>query len=182
MTTYYLLPCSCGKKTEVDSGQAGLNLRCSCGAELAVPTMRGLNQLERAAEPPAGRRPVASPQSRWGARQALIFLGLVILLGVLPPAVLVWYTYPPRPQLVDNFQEMNRDDIDRMALLQTWELWKGLRKDFADETEMPLMQVYQVLEKAARTRATIVATIGGIGLLLIVAGLLVKKPARREAG
>jgi hypothetical protein len=181
MTTYYLLPCSCGKKTVVDSGQAGLSLRCSCGAELAVPTMRGLSQLERAEGPPADRRQYAAPQSTWGARQALIFLGLIIMLGALLPAGLAWYTFPQPPRLRDNAQELIHAEIEQGTLMQTWELWKSLRKDFVDEVEMPEMQMYKILAKTARERLIFMGVVGGIGLLLLIAGLLIKKPARREA-
>jgi len=180
MTTHYLLPCNCGKKNEVDSGQAGLNIRCSCGAELAVPTMRGLNQLERAEAPPAGRRQVAARQSTWGAPQGLIFLGLLILLGAMLPAGLTWYTYPQPPRLRDDFEKLNRNDIDPMTLLQTWELWKNLRKDFAEEPEIPEMYQYRVLAKAARERLIFMGVVGGIGLLLVIAGLLIRPVGGRE--
>lgn len=177
MTAYYLLPCSCGKKIEVDAGQSGLNIRCSCGAELTVPTLRGLSQLERASAPPAGRADVA-PESTWGARQALVFLGLVILLGASLPAALTWYTYPQPPRLRDDFAELNREDIDQATLIQTWELWKELRKDFSDEAEIPLMYAYNESEKNARTRLIFMGVVGGAGLLMAIVGLLI--PATRK--
>lgn len=178
MTAYYLLPCSCGKKIEVDAGQSGLNVRCECGAELTVPTMRGLSQLERASAPPANRRLDAAAESTWGARQALVFLGLIILLGAALPAALTWFTYPQPPRLREDFAELNREDIDQATLLQTWELWKGLRKDFSEESEIPEMHLYLALEKSARTRLIFMGVIGGAGLLLAVVGLLT--PATRR--
>jgi hypothetical protein len=181
MTTHYLLPCNCGKKNEVDSGQAGLNIRCSsCGAELAVPTMRGLNQLERAEAPPADRRQVASSQSTWGARQALVFLGIVVLLGAALPTALTWYAYPQPPRLRDDFEKLNRSNIDPMTLLQTWDLWTHLRQDFSEEAEIPEMYQYRILAKAARERLIFMGVIGGIGLLLVIAGLLVRPAGHRE--
>ncbi|HEV7222665.1 MAG TPA: hypothetical protein VGN42_08190 [Pirellulales bacterium] len=181
MTTHYLLPCTCGKKNEVDSGQAGLNIRCSCGAELAVPTMRGLDQLERAESPTSGRRQVAPPQSTWGARQALIFLGLVVLLGAALPAGLAWYSYPQPPRLRDDFEKLNRADIDPMTLMQAWDLWTHLRQDFSEETEIPEMHMYRILAKAARERLIFIGVVGGIGLLLVIAGLLIRPAGGREA-
>ncbi len=79
MTLYYL-PCSCGKKIEVDAGQAGLSVRCQCGADLTVPTMRGLKQLEPV-EAPSEVVAAETQQANWGARQGVVFLGLVVLLG-----------------------------------------------------------------------------------------------------
>jgi len=49
MKIEYLLPCSCGEKLVVDRSQAGLSKRCTCGRDVTVPTLRGLEQLERAA-------------------------------------------------------------------------------------------------------------------------------------
>lgn len=179
MTAYYLLPCSCGKKIEVDAGQSGLNVRCECGAELTVPTMRGLSQLERASAPPANRRFESSPESTWGARQALVFLGMLILLGAALPATLTWFAYPQPPRLRDDFAELNREDIDQATLLQTWELWKQLRNDVSDETEMPIMQKYLADEKTARTRLIFMGVIGGIGLATVIAGLLLPAPRKQ---
>ena len=175
MTAYYLLPCSCGKKIEVDAGQSGLNVRCSCGAELTVPAMRGLSQLERASEPPAGR-PVEAPASTWGARQAQLFLGVLIMLGAAAFAVFAIYDYPPRPQLAPNYRELNRQEIEQMKLSQTWELWRELRKDFSSEEELPIMELYKHVEKNARLQLILIGVIGGVGLLLVVAGLMMRRP------
>jgi hypothetical protein len=63
----YLLPCSCGQKLPVSVRHAGHMIRCACGAQLEVPTLRGLRQLEPAeARPQAGRT--------WGGRQQLAFV------------------------------------------------------------------------------------------------------------
>ena len=179
MTAYYLLPCSCGKKVEVDAGQSGLNVRCSCGAELTVPTLRGLNQLERASAPPAGR-PAEAPASTWGARQALVFLGGIIMLGAAGPAGFAIYNYPQPPQLRPDFQELNRHDLEHMTLSKTWELWRQLRTEFSSEEELPIMQIYKMQEKDARLRLILIGAIGGVGLLLAIAGLMMKRTPARE--
>lgn len=41
----YLLTCQCGKQHVVSKAQAGESISCSCGKQLEVPTLRGLNQL-----------------------------------------------------------------------------------------------------------------------------------------
>jgi len=48
MTQQFLLPCSCGQKVRVGIAQAGEQVACACGNRLAVPTMRGIRQLEPA--------------------------------------------------------------------------------------------------------------------------------------
>src|SRR5678815_2344165 len=47
LMSHYLLPCACGQQISVSAAQAGESLRCSCGAMVEVPTMRGLRELER---------------------------------------------------------------------------------------------------------------------------------------
>lgn len=179
MTAYYLLPCTCGKKIEVDASQSGLNVRCECGAESTVPTLRGLKELERASAPPADRRS-EPPVSNWGARQALMFLGVLILLGAGVPAALQIATYPKPPELVPNFEELNREDIDQATLMQTFELWRNLRKDFSEEGELPAMHGYLVMAETARIRLIFLGLIGGIGVALAIAGFAIKPAVARE--
>ncbi len=66
----YLLPCSCGRKLTVNTGQAGDSVNCQCGARIEVPTARRLVHLEKAAE---ATEPV------WDARSGVIFLGIFML-------------------------------------------------------------------------------------------------------
>lgn len=56
----------------IDRSQAGLRVRCECGAELEVPTIRGLRSLEQVA--------VEQRASRWGNRQAVLLIGLTLAL------------------------------------------------------------------------------------------------------
>lgn len=176
MTLYYLL-CGCGNKVEVDAGQSGLSVRCSCGAELPVPTMRGLSQLERV-EAPAETKSAAAPQAEWGVRQGIIFLGLVILLGALLPGLFLWYSYPQRPQLFrTDFQELNAEAIQQASLPETWELWKELRQGFEKQGEHPHMQMYVIVEKQARERLIAIAIVGAIGLAVTIGGIFIR-PAR----
>src|SRR3954466_947072 len=58
MTSHYLLPCTCGQKVRIANAQAGGKVACGCGKSLAVPTLRGLRELELA---PPETRSAASP-------------------------------------------------------------------------------------------------------------------------
>ena len=174
MSTHYLLPCACGKKTEIDAGQAGLNVRCDCGAQLAVPTMRGLSQLERVESPSAQGRG-ETQQSSWGARQGVIFLGAVILLGALFPVAYQLYYYPQRPQLFrTDFKELNAQEIEQATLPQTFELWRELKLGFEQQGEHPQMQMYIMMEKQAREKLIATGAVAAVGLLLIIVGLFIK--------
>lgn len=75
----YLLPCTCGRKTPVSTRHAGQTIRCQCGAELEVPTLRGLAELERAE--PDGR----TTRDAWENRHRVIFafvVGAVVCFGL----------------------------------------------------------------------------------------------------
>jgi hypothetical protein len=93
----YLLPCSCGEQSVVSTAQAGGTIRCACGAELQVPTMRGLRELEPL-EPhsaAAGRAVTWDDQHRVAfllALGALTCLGVAIYLWTLLPAPVVQLT------------------------------------------------------------------------------------------
>lgn len=179
MTTYYLLPCSCGKKTQVDAGQAGLSVRCECGADLAVPTMRGLSQLERA-EAPVEVRLAESEESPWGARQGVIFLGAVVFLGALLPCLYMIYHYPQRPQFVTaDFKELNATEIQKADLPKTWQIWKELRQGFEGQGEHPDMYAYKAVEKQARQTLIVVGVFAVLGAALMIGGLFIKPPAAR---
>src|ERR1700676_1673876 len=73
--SHYLLPCECGRKLAVTATQAGEQLKCACGRQLEVPTLRGLDLLERQVEPASV--PELAP---WGWRQGVAFLGAAIFV------------------------------------------------------------------------------------------------------
>jgi hypothetical protein len=77
MSTKYLLPCDCGARLEVDATESGLTKACKCGVLLEVPTLRGLNKLEKVTVADA------APSRHWGARQRGIAVGAIVaVLGI----------------------------------------------------------------------------------------------------
>lgn len=89
----YLLPCTCGKKLGVTKSQAGQSVRCACGKELEVPTLRGMAALERVGTPGA-----ASPKS-WNNRHRVAFLlAIAALVGVLAAGYLAIDLPAPLPE------------------------------------------------------------------------------------
>src|ERR1041385_6477136 len=90
MKAVYLLPCSCGKKVPVDAGQAGAQVKCDCGQQLAVPTFRALRNLEQekpATEAAAGA--AAGETSEWNPVRGVMF-SFGLLLSLIA-AVLIGY-------------------------------------------------------------------------------------------
>lgn len=73
MKTVYFLPCACGRRYELDAGQAGTQIQCSCGQTIMVPSVRGLRQLE------SQTLSEGQPRATWStARGAIFSLGLLV--------------------------------------------------------------------------------------------------------
>lgn len=178
MTTTYLLPCACGQKIPVDAGQSGLIVKCACGAELTVPTMRGLAALERATPAPSGK-PAGSRE--WGTAQGLIFLGLVLALASVVAASVLWVKWPKGLQINEQFVTSNRKDMDDMSIAQTFEVWENLRVGLDQQRELPMMVQFLEMEAVSRRGMIAAAVVGGFGAALIVFGLVIGS-SRKGAG
>jgi len=116
MTTQYLLSCTCGQTTIVTASQAGETLRCNCGQDLEVPTMRGLRGLEQV-EQGADERPL------WTAQQGMIFLGLVIMLAGLAFSAYLYWNVP----VMD--ESLARLEIERLTPAESFRSWRELRRE-----------------------------------------------------
>jgi hypothetical protein len=168
MATHYLLPCQCGKKNEVDSNQAGLTVRCECGADLPVPAMRGLANLERVERAPAAS--VASGMT-WGRRQGLIFLGSVLLAFSALAALFFWAQMPSWPVLLPDYQLRNRQNNEQLSPEDSFNEWRELQKGIV----LPEMEAHlNVIERITSDLMQWEMVCGGVaavGLLLVVVGL-----------
>ncbi len=183
MPTQYLLPCpSCGEKVPVETSQAGERVRCACGAELDVPSMRGLRQLEVAAEPnSATSRP--SAERNWGPRQGLILAGsLILLFGLLPAGWLYWQL--PDPYQLDRSSviEFNEQEIDNMTIDQTWMVWKqGIEGAGLVEYPSATKEAHETRRAELRNWIVFSLSIAALGLVLLVTGLLWQPGPRRPS-
>jgi hypothetical protein len=92
----YQLPCSCGQHTPVSTVQAGQSVRCACGAQLQVPSLRDLRALENLET--SGGAPTHSQRLRtWDNRHRLAF---VLCLGALCGLAISAYWALRLPELV----------------------------------------------------------------------------------
>ncbi len=87
----YQLPCSCGAIATVSTAQAGDTLRCECGRELVVPTMRGLRELQPAEAPRTSR---GTKATTWDDRNRVTFLLIVGAITCLASAIYLWASMP----------------------------------------------------------------------------------------
>lgn len=88
MSERYLLVCECGRNLPVELGQAGGHIRCSCGREVDVPTLRQLRKL------PLAPADYVADAPAWTWQKATMFVGLLL---VVAGAVFGAYTRWNRP-------------------------------------------------------------------------------------
>ena len=81
----YLLPCPCGQAVEIELGQAGQTVTCTCGKSLAVPTMMQIKELPLAPE----KIEPAHKTAHIPYRSALLLAR--ICAGCLALAIILWY-------------------------------------------------------------------------------------------
>lgn len=172
MKTSYLLPCQCGKKIEVDANQSGLAVRCQCGVEHAVPTLRGLSSLERVAAPTVAAAPTT--RSGWGLRQGLVFLGLVVIAGSLLGWFALWYTLPEPMTLKENYQEINREYIGNLTPETLIAEWDRYRKSIVEPELAQGMDIYLLYESNYHNSLLLVAIAAATGIVLVVIGLCLR--------
>jgi hypothetical protein len=183
----FLLPCECGQKLEVTAAQAGQRLTCACGRAIDVPTLRGLQSLERTVS-------AAMPaQRRWGARQGLLFLGAAIAGASLIAAGWLQFTRPKELMIVERLMPRSdppsplvRDwpepmaDFDTLSPADVWLTWRATTPAGADRRVLTLGLFADNSETHLflnwREWRLMVWIIGGIGVAIIAVGLLI--PAR----
>jgi hypothetical protein len=86
----YLLPCACGRRQTVTVSQAGQSVLCHCGAQLEVPTLRGLRALATSED--SGARPTAA--ATWDNRHRALFVLLLVLIASLSAAAVLFARLP----------------------------------------------------------------------------------------
>ena len=85
----FQLSCDCGQSVSVMASQAGQTVRCPCGAQLEVPTLRGLQAL-----PPADATAAAKRRATWENRQRAIFSLTLISISALLLGGYLWMNIP----------------------------------------------------------------------------------------
>ncbi len=111
MSQKYLLSCaSCGTAHTIETAQAGETIRCDCGANLDVPTLRGIRGLPLAPDD-------APPESTWQPGYGLMFLGgLAIVFGLVVQAYLGATAPKVDPDRV-------RREAELLTPAASWDVW-----------------------------------------------------------
>ncbi|MFN0019037.1 MAG: hypothetical protein ACKVP0_12305 [Pirellulaceae bacterium] len=111
MKAVYLLPCSCGKKVRVDAGQAGAKVDCECGQQLAVPTFRGLRNLE--VDGTATALAKEGQKAPWNVQRGVLFsFGLLVTVVAFSISSFHLYKYS---LLRDGGESWKKSHLEEMS-------------------------------------------------------------------
>lgn len=179
MPQKYLLPCSCGESILIELSQAGERIRCQCGNELEVPTMRHIRQLQRAAD----TGPVAKPRKSWPMMYGLLFaVGLATTVAGL--AVAGYYQWG-RSQL--QTEETQWDDveaaaraIDKLPADVAFDEWRKLRDFGLGAQTPPEFVIHRHVSGIWLKIVWIGLGVAGIGLLIIAIAVALPRPKTRR--
>lgn len=125
----YQLPCSCGKSIPIEVSQAGQMVHCSCGAQLEIPTMRLIRQLQPVEAEAPEVRPVRA--TRWSVASRVLFVwGLAIsALGLSLAAYYQWgrSSLHTQEEAWDRTLDSDVDRLSNMDLDEAWRNWELVR-------------------------------------------------------
>jgi hypothetical protein len=169
MTQRYRLPCpSCARSFEVATPQAGETLVCDCGAQILVPKLRELRQLEPAET--AEERPL--PSENWNPiRGSLFVLGMLLMAAGIYASFRIQQERKQLNLTRPAFRELTYD-VQELTPLEAWEWWDYFRKD-----DLRFRTTPQYLEERAKHKTLgryLIGTgsIAGLGLILVGVSLI----------
>jgi hypothetical protein len=138
---HYLLPCSCGRQVPVSASMAGQQVRCDCGSELEVPTLRHLGHL------PRDEHASLSPKHRtWTPRQQRSFVFLVLGLGAgLLAAYLAWRM--PQAPVIIPAREVDQQVIDASTPDDIHTAFEELKKGIKPRTQAITPEAVEAIEQ-----------------------------------
>jgi hypothetical protein len=122
----YLLNCPCGKQVQVDVGQAGGKVTCSCGTQLDVPALRNLRHLPSA-------EPDSAPSSTgWNLRKGMIAASLIVAGLLAGYAGWNYLTEPTLPKFDPEYRTSAVDaGLEKMTPVEAWQLWVEVYRPLA---------------------------------------------------
>ncbi len=176
MVTKYLLPCTCGKKIPVESRQAGEEILCDCGQRLTAPTMLSMRNLEPVPTEPGSSETINGGGLKpWGARQRVMLVGCIALLGFVAWAS-VLFRDRPVPPVPEIDRETIAEQVERFTPDLAWRAWHRLRARGLDRSAIDRVTAYEEQALQYHTWLTVAACGALVGLGLIVIPLLIRRP------
>ena len=116
----YLLTCDCGETLKVEQRQAGSAMECSCGRNLAVPTLGQLRDLPVATSLDAE---VGTPG--WSLRQGVFYAAGIIITLTSAIAIVTLLVLISRLKTDRPTYSFDRT-IESLSPQEAWSAWKEL--------------------------------------------------------
>lgn len=171
----YMVSCSCGGQLAVEPGQAGETLRCECGRQVAVPTLRRLRELPRADEARGEASDTAATDSAWGVRQGVITVLVIAAVGSLAAAGVSRWQEPTMPTFNPaGWTELMDTKISELTPEAAWQAWVQFYEPLT-QSGFSEMQYHgtEELERQIAWHRGLQITFGAIAAVCIIAAIAV---------
>jgi hypothetical protein len=166
------LPCTCGRRVRVTTGQAGLTIACECGRALEVPSLRELRALPTD-EPEPGRT--------WSAPfSAVLAGGIWAVIGgwVVVWSLLEYASIPPFLREKDSAY-LGVSLFGGGLVLVGWQTFRGRMRVNLLLGLISLAVGALILAGLVAAQGELVSPVSGSGLGLVSAGLLTMRARKR---
>jgi hypothetical protein len=176
----YLLPCTgCQQSIPVEIAQAGETVRCDCGADVPVPTLRELRRLPTVdSVVPDGQKIIAGSTSWSTSRRCLFALGF--LVAAISVGTAVFYQFAAASiksgDAHSDQLEMGAQLIDALTAEGAYEVWKMLRIQGIGEQTKPDYMIQEEKREGYQARFRMALYVFALGLLVMVVAMFVIKP------
>ena len=160
----YLLPCACGRDIPIEPRQAGETVRCQCGRQCAVPTMREVQSLRQA---PASDTKLAKIKPAWGNPQRFLVTGLIVVLLAALIAIILYVQFPAHFRGLSS-PETVRQRVKSVSTLTTMRYFHEVILPGIDFREQPEREGKRSMVYLGM--ATL-AGVGAIGMVFVAIGI-----------
>jgi hypothetical protein len=178
MKTAYLLPCQCGRKWEVDAGQAGTQIDCSCGQKLAVPSVRGLRHLEVASAAES-----IPERTTWSPTRGAVFsLGLFVAVAALLFSGFngYWFFITRRVQDPAKVQlTVEAEHIDHLSPVESMFWFRQEEREGLGDPSPPEWTVIDKQHESSRRWGIAGLIVAGAGLLATAGSMVGRSRSNR---
>jgi hypothetical protein len=166
VSVQYLMPCQCGHKNRVTAAQAGGQVVCVCGKNVAVPTLRGLRSLDVA--PPEA---ATSTKAGWSRGHGAAFATGLLLAGIGIAVCAIYLVQYARiagwsVDRTDDIVRAEASQIDKLTPVQMLREWTAIVEEGLGEKGKPIWVAAKEQLGTYKLRMQI-----GLGAIVIGTGL-----------
>lgn len=171
-TPEYRLPCPCGEVIIVQKRQAGQSVSCeSCGKSQDVPTMLGLEKLERTGTDDSEEDSQGKPEVKTGGGclfSTCLAIGSTLLIAALVLYLLSVFWTPK--QTIESSLEQANSQLDTLEFEDLIAYWDQVDQSGLGEAIPPWFVTHALIARRLKIAASICGIVSGLAML--VAGVM----------